>query len=626
MTHHTIALSKGMSSLQLPEHRYLWAVGATAAQKPVGTSLENDRYQIIAPQIWLDTRPETDPYVPELLPDAALPYLRLYPQRLHVPEVYGFYREGSEDILLLENAAIAPSGELQAAIAQVWQQTSAVRQVYWLWQILQLWTPLSELEVASSLLSPDNLRVEGWRIRLKELIQDQVQDQNDPTHVTASFAHPSLGNLGQCWQIWVPDAKPALADSLKTICETMQEGATLPEISAQLNQLLLEQSARLPLRLQVFGATETGPQRSHNEDTCYPLTVETSAQPYDDLIPRLTIVCDGIGGHEGGEVASQLAVQSLQLQVKALLTEIAEQPDLIAPELLADQLAAIVRVVNNLISAQNDAQDREARRRMGTTLVMALQVPQRVRLPEGAIASNAHEVYLVNVGDSRAYWITQHYCHQLTVDDDVVTREVKFGRALQRDVLKRPDSGALTQALGTRDSQFLHPIVQRFVLEEEGLLLLCSDGLSDRDLVEQSWMNYAALILREKVSLESAVHSWLELANDRNGHDNTSIVLTYCQVSASLSELPRKQSLIEPEISSSELHKGETVVSDVDLVPDIVPTRRKSRTLLPLRIFLMLLLSSALGLGIWYSVDPVSFNQRFNQLRERLPLKSFLKQ
>ncbi|MGV0028721.1 PP2C family protein-serine/threonine phosphatase [Phormidesmis priestleyi] len=605
----------GMSSLQLSGHRYLWAVGAIAAQKPLGTSLENDRYQIIAPQIWLDTRPEADPHVPELLPDAALSYLQLYPQRLHVPEVYGFYREASEDILLLENAPIAPSGELQAAIAQVWQQTSAVRQVYWLWQILQLWTPLSELEVASSLLSPDNLRVEGWRIRLKELIQDQ----DDPTHVTASFARPSLGNLGQCWQLWVPDAKPSIADSLKSICETMQEGATLSEVSAQLNQLLLEQSARLPLRLQVFGATETGPQRSHNEDTCYPLTIQSRTQPHDDLTPRLTIVCDGIGGHEGGEVASQLAVQSLQLQVKALLTEIAEQPDLIAPELVADQLAAIVRVVNNVISAQNDAQDREARRRMGTTLVMALQVPQRVRLPEGAIASNAHEVYLVNVGDSRAYWITQHYCHQLTVDDDVVTREVKFGRALQRDVLKRPDSGALTQALGTRDSQFLHPVVQRFVLEEEGLLLLCSDGLSDRDLVEQSWMNYAASILREKGPLESAVQSWLELANDRNGHDNTSIVLTYCQVSAPLPDLPRKEALIEPAI--------EPVAVPVAVVPEaIAPTRRKSLPLLPLRIFLMLLLTSVLGLGIWYSVDPVSFNQRFNQLRERLPLKSFLKQ
>jgi protein phosphatase len=618
MTHHTIALSRGMSSLQLSGHRYLWAVGATAAQKPVGTLLENDRYQIIAPQIWLDTRPETDPHVPEMLPDEALPYLQLYPRRLHVPEVYGFYQDGSEDILLLENAPIESSGELQAAIAQVWQQTSAVRQVYWLWQILQLWAPLSALDVASSLLSPDNLRVEGWRIRLKELIQDQGQP-DDPTQVTASFAHPSLVNLAQCWQIWVPDAKPAIADSLKSICETMQEGAALLEVSAQLNQLLLEQSARLPLRLQVFGATEIGPQRSHNEDTCYPLTIQSRTQPHDDLTPRLTIVCDGIGGHEGGEVASQLAVQSLQLQVKALLTEIAEQPDLIAPELVADQLAAIVRVVNNVIAAQNDAQDREARRRMGTTLVMALQVPQRVRLPEGAIASNAHELYLVNVGDSRAYWITQHYCHQLTVDDDVVTREVKFGRALQRDVLKRPDSGALTQALGTRDSQFLHPVVQRFVLEEEGLLLLCSDGLSDHDLVEQSWVNYAELILREKVSLESAVQSWLELANDRNGHDNTSIVLTYCQVSAPLPELPRKESLIEPAPVPAP--------PEVSLVPDaIAPTRQKSRTLLPLRIFLMLLLSSAVGLGIWYSIDPVGFNQRFEQLRERLPLKSFLKQ
>ncbi|NJR53154.1 MAG: serine/threonine-protein phosphatase [Leptolyngbyaceae cyanobacterium CSU_1_3] len=478
MTKTIITLPQSMNSLHQGP-RYLWAVGAEAAQKSVGTLVEDDRYQVVAPQLWLDTQPDREPYIPPILPDTALPYLQLYPQRLHVPEVYGFCQ--NDAILLLENAPVEPSGELQTAIAQAWSQTSAVRQVYWLWQVLQLWAPLLKLNVASSLLSPDNLRVEGWRVRLRELIFDA----DNPTQTTASFSAPSLAHLAQCWLVWVPNAKSTIADSLKAICHTMQAGASLAEVSLALNQLLLEQSARLPLRLQVFGATEVGPQRSHNEDTCYPLTMQSRTQPHDELTPRLTIVCDGIGGHEGGEVASQLAVQSLQLQIKALLTEIAEQPDLIPPALIADQLAAIVRVVNNVISAQNDAQDREARRRMGTTLVMALQVPQRVKLAGGAIASNAHELYITNVGDSRAYWVTQQYCHQLTVDDDVVTREISLGRALRRDVLKRPDSGALTQALGTRDSQYLHPIVQRFILEEDGLLLLCSDGLSDRDRVRR---------------------------------------------------------------------------------------------------------------------------------------------
>ncbi len=154
---------------------------------------------------------------------------------------------------------------------------------------------------------------------------------------------------------------------------------------------------------------------------------------------------------------------------------------------MVQQLEASVRVVNNLIANHNDTQGREDRRRMGTTLVMGLQVPQRLRSASGSLLENSHELYLVNVGDSRAYWITPRYCHKLTVDDDVAVREVRMGRGLYREALQRPDAGALTQALGTRDSEFLHPTVQRFILEEDGLLLLCSDGVSDNELVEQNW-------------------------------------------------------------------------------------------------------------------------------------------
>ncbi len=605
-----------MSSSQSQEHRYLWAVGEIAAQKPPGT-IVSDRYQVITPHIWADTKPQTEPYVSALLPDEALPYLHLYAHRLHVPQVYGFCRDEVSDreILLLENVPLKNTGDLQPAIFEAWTQASAVRQVYWLWQILQLWTPLLELNVASSLLSPDNLRVEGWRVRLKELIKDS----EDSVHTRASFLNPSLSNLGQCWLVWVPESKATIVDSLTAICAAMQQGASFQAVSAQLNQLLIEQSAQLPLRLQVVGATDVGAVRSHNEDTCYPVTAHARTQPHDELSPRLAIVCDGIGGHEGGEVASQLAVQSLQLQIKALLTEIAQQSEPMPPDLLAEQLAAIVRVVNNMISTQNDDQERESRRRMGTTLVMALQIPQRVKLPGGAVANNAHELYLVNVGDSRAYWITPRYCHQLTVDDDVVTREIKQGRSLYRDVLKRPDAGALTQALGTRDGQFLNPSVQRFILEEDGLLLLCSDGLSDNELVEQSWRDYAELVLKEKVSLESAVQSWIDLANQKNGHDNTSIVLTYCHVSSPLPEmrLPGDMKAGDPLASPSNMSLPEVEVPALEEI--VSPKRKKANPLgLTIRIILLLLLSGAVGAGIWYSVDPIGFQQLRDSVEKRL--------
>jgi protein phosphatase len=582
-------------------YRYLWAVGEQAQTKPVGTYVD-DRYYVVAPQIWLDLQPGIAVRLPLEIPDLAQPYLHLYPHRLHVPEAYGFcLSNGAEpDILLLDNAPVTLNGELCPALAEAWEKAPAVRQVYWLWQVLQLWTPLSAVGMAASLLSAELLRVEGWRVRLRELLSSAA----DPT--------PTLADLAACWLTLVPKAKALVADALQDICLKMcADRADIQQISAHLNQLLIEQAAQLPLQLEVFGASAVGPQRSHNEDTCYPLSTRDRAQLQDEMMPRLTIVCDGIGGHEGGEVASQLAVQSIKLQVKALLAEVAEQSEPLPPELMAEQLAAIIRVVNNLIADQNDAQEREARRRMGTTLVMALQIPQRVRMVNGVVASNAHELYLVHVGDSRAYWITPRYCHQLTVDDDVITREVRTGRALYRDALRRPDAGSLTQALGTRDGQFIQPTVQRFILEEDGLLMLCSDGLSDNNLVEQSWAKYAGLILQDQLSLESAVQSWVELANQQNGHDNTSIVVTHCCVSA---PLPKLQF---PDIPTAQ------PVSPAPVPELVAPAathggKPQRRWAIALGFLLLLLGSSAAGLYAWSALEPSSFQQTKQQVRQQV--------
>ncbi|MCC3431561.1 MAG: protein phosphatase 2C domain-containing protein [Microcoleus sp. PH2017_04_SCI_O_A] len=505
-------------------YRYLWAVGPTVEEVPAGKIIA-DRYFVIAPQIWLDSRPSIPPSVPEQLPDRIMPYLHLYPQRLHTPEVYGFCSLGeaaeATEVLLLENVPVNNFGSLYPSILQAWAQTSATRQVYWLWQMLQLWAPLSEQGVAASLLVPENLRVEGWRVRLVELHR-------------GNFV-PTLKDLGDVWSGLVDSAQPEVQSKLGEICLFMRRSSmNLDAIALELNDLLLEQAAKLPLHLEVVGITDTGPHRSQNEDSCYPTAADfqsIKSAGNDKLIPYLTMVCDGVGGHEGGEVASQLAVQSLKALIQNLLAEIAEQEELMAPAMVIKQLEEIVKVVNNVISAQNNEQGKELRERMGTTLVMALQLPQKVKVSQDVPANNSHELYLVNVGDSRAYWIGNNYCQRLTVDDDVASREVHLGHSLYWETQLRSDAGALTQALGTRDGDFLRPTIQRFIVEEEGLLLLCSDGLSDNDWVEQSWQNYGPEVLEGKMSLEAAAQSWVRLANEKNGYDNTSVVVTYCRMS-----------------------------------------------------------------------------------------------
>jgi protein phosphatase len=520
------------------KYRYLRAVGKSVAQLTAG-ELVSDRYVVMGAHLWLDTKSTLAPDVP-VFPDAAQPYLQLYSHRLHLPGLHGFGILPDQDpVFLLDNIPVDAAGKLYPSIATEWSSTSAVRQVYWLWQMLQLWEPLKQQGVASSLLIPDNLRVEGWRVRLCELVPDGVQ--------------PQLKHLADCWQPLIANAQPSIAEALQDFLKNMQEaeatqadlaafGALVPiapegtvpmTLAAQLNQILLEQAAQQPLRLDIFGATTTGPQREHNEDACFPIS---PAAP-DKLLPHVGIICDGIGGHEGGEVASQLALSSLKIQLSALVHEYADKPEPTSPAVIEEQLASLVRVANNLISSRNNSQEREMRQRMGTTLVMAMQLPQKIA------GRNAHELYIVNVGDSRAYWITPRYCHALTIDDDVLTREVSLGRHLYAEAMRRPDAGALTQALGTREGELLNPRVQRFIVEEDGLLLLCSDGLSDSDRVEQSWETNSRQALRGEISLEQAVLSWIDVANQKNGHDNTSVVMLRCRVT----DAPDPELVEEPE-------------------------------------------------------------------------------
>lgn len=584
--------------------QYLWAVGGDAAQIRVGQTV-SDRYQVVAPQIWLDTLTDCEPNFPEDITDDHLPYLRLASLALHVPQIYGTCPhpngEDSPSILLLENAPINGEGQRYPSLAQTWVETPPVRQVYWLWQILQLWPVLSEEGVAASLLDPENLRVQGWRVWLSE--------------VKSGNTTPSLADLAYHWSSWMAAAPDVVAQPMRRICQQMRDGESLPSIELPLNQLLLELAAERPLSLEVIGDTDPGPARSHNEDACYP-TDQDSAD-FDTDLPNLAILCDGVGGHEGGEVASQTTVQLLKLQVRELEKSLQQESQALPPSLMREQLAAIVRVANNSIAQQNDTQEREARQRMGTTLVLGWQVRQPVRNPAGVVRPNARELYLVHVGDSRAYWLTRNYCQQLTVDDDVATREVRFGRSFYREALQRMDAGALTQAVGTRDSEFLHPSIQRFIVEEDGILLLCSDGLSDNDWVEKTWMQVSPGVLDGDRTPEEAIHALIQLANEENGHDNTSVVMMVCRVSPP----PRKP----PEaFDPSQSREGEAATSEmsdaskallygqaVDIDPEAARRRRRRPTARPLQLAAGALLLVLLGLGVFWLA--------YQQMRSPLP-------
>ena len=612
--------------------RYLWAVGDQAMQIPTG-ELVAGRYQVVSPQIWQDTQPTQLPEIPRELPAEITPYLELFGFRLHLPQVYGYAvpdRESdSQDILLLENVPVTETGNLYPSIIEAWSAAKAVRRVYWLWQMMRLWSALSIMGVASSLLVADNIRVQGWRVWLRELYLDSTD--------LAPSQKPSLKDLGAFWWHWISENQPPAG--LQAICQQLSGGEENLERSlSQLNQILVELAARLPLSLEIAGASDTGPRRSHNEDTCYPLTVLPldSTLPDDDTVPGLAIVCDGIGGHEGGEVASQLAVRTIQLQIRGLLAEVAEQTELVGPLIWMEHLESVVRIVNNLIATQNDEQKRESRQRMGTTLAMVVQIPQKVGKPVGLDAPNSHEFYLIHVGDSRAYWITRDYCQLLTVDDNVLSREVRTARLPYQQALRLSDSQALTQALGTRDADFVRPNIQRLIVEEDGVLLLCSDGLSDNGWVEKSWTDYAPMMLDGNESLDAIVQAWIDLANQKNGHDNTSVVLMRCFVSPkspvtfkSGQLKPVRRGTINASLTSGD---GDIFVQQASLAiasevataaPETVESAEADRPQHPaikglsaaVGLLALLIVGGTVGLLSWWQFDP----QGFWRMYERLP-------
>jgi protein phosphatase len=475
----------------------------------VGELIDN-RYLVKQPQIVLDTKPAQAPQAPDEPPSWISLYLKLLPFHLHIPQVYGYIPSPDErlnmDIWLLEYGTIPldETGELiypqlLPTLAEVWSQASDLRQIHWLWQMAKLWHPLQKKAVVSSLLNPSLMRVNNQLLQLLELSKDEA---------TA----PNLRDLGALWAGLMPTAAANIQDFLASLTQELESGdLDRPEsLIAILDYALQHYGGGQERSYEIFTRTDTGPLREHNEDACYPPTNQAITLAHGQN--PLAIVCDGIGGQEGGEIAAQLAIETLPREINRSPTTDIE----VYPESHSLVLEQAIRVTNDLISQRNDQESRQERQRMGTTLVMAF--------------AQAEEMYAAHVGDSRIYWITPHSCHQVTVDDDLASREVKLGYLLYRDAIQYPNAGALVQALGMSSATNLHPTVQRLIIDQDCVFLLCSDGLSDYDRVEQYWDSEILPLLRGEKTVTAVGESLLQLANQKNGHDNSTIALVYCRV------------------------------------------------------------------------------------------------
>lgn len=489
--------------------QFLWAVGLNNEIYPPGALIEN-RYRVVEGQIVMDTKMYSMPEMPEDLTELAVKYLKLTRYALHLPQPYALLKPKDHDpILILQNPPLDEKGRLFPSLLDSWANVSPLRQVHWVWQICKLWKPLQEHNVSRALLDLEKIRVNNVWLQILEL---EIDDTNPELHLLADSLRPLLEMGGE--------------ETLTSLIDGLQDGSlNLDGAIDYLDRLAGELSQANPMWVRIASNTDVGTRREHNEDSCYPMLDQPQIE---SLRNRVLIICDGLGGHEGGEVASSMTIKTLTRLLNTLLHQVETDTSPFSAQSFITQLDKIVRVANDQIVTLNDQQQRLAQQRMGTTLVMAV-VPH----PQG---QHPHEVYIVHVGDSRAYWMNASGYHQVTADDDVATRETVLGYSFYPYSTQRIDGGALIQALGTRPSNVLLPRIQRFIIDEDCLFLLCSDGLSDYDRIDYIWESHLKPILTQDIPLDIACNNLIEQANLLNGHDNTTVGLLRCRF-GSTSEL-----------------------------------------------------------------------------------------
>ena len=236
------------------------------------------------------------------------------------------------------------------------------------------------------------------------------------------------------------------------------------------------------MRLSSFAVTDVGRTRAGNEDSYF-------------CGRTVFAVADGLGGHQGGEVASAAAVEPL-----AALDgrEFAE------PGEAAEALAAAIREGNAAILER--AAGDPGLWGMGTTVTAA------------ALAGERH-LQLAHVGDSRAYLLRDGSLEQLTTDHTVVGELVRRGRLTPEQAAIHPERSILTRAVGL-DPRVPVDTPDPVELRDGDQVLLCSDGLTeavDDDRITE--------LLSAGADGEAACRSLIDAANAAGGPDNITVVL-----------------------------------------------------------------------------------------------------
>jgi len=247
------------------------------------------------------------------------------------------------------------------------------------------------------------------------------------------------------------------------------------------------------MQIESFGLSDVGRKREKNEDN---FLVEPQLQLY--------MVADGMGGHVGGEFASQMAVETVQ----TVITELTQDPEATlqeSAEIKPGDYKSYLRFAISQASAkifERACQDSKLQG-MGTTSVVLI--------------FRNNKAFVANVGDSRAYRIRKGKIEQLTLDHSLVGEQIRAGMIQTKDAKDHRLKNIITRSVGFQEE--VEADVEAKAVKEGDIFLLCTDGLYN--LVEDEEM----LEVTGHHDLKSACRHLIDIANARGGDDNVTVIL-----------------------------------------------------------------------------------------------------
>jgi serine/threonine protein phosphatase PrpC len=279
----------------------------------------------------------------------------------------------------------------------------------------------------------------------------------------------------------------------------------------------------MTLSLQAAGDKHRGQVREINEDEIFAKVVQATGEEPVGLF----IVCDGIGGHAGGEFASEWAVKTLRDELKELFNPVdprktvkleAETVEAIAAGRAAptrkmdetdmeDRIRRVIQRANDVVIGIAHAKPDEAGD-TGTTLTMAVV--------KGDVA------FVANVGDSRTYLLREGQLTPITKDHSVVASLVGAGMIQPDEAYTHPQRNLIYRSLGAKPE--VEADISRLELRAGDRLLLCSDGLWE--MVRDPQMT---VIMKQAPSPKTACQRLIDAANANGGEDNISAVVVWVE-------------------------------------------------------------------------------------------------